>query len=84
MVILRSVGVGAAFEDVLHRDQAAQRALSIHDRELLDLVPPQNVLGLLQRRALGRRDQTVARHHLADRPVQVRLEDQVTRRLEHR
>src|SRR2546428_710941 len=77
VLVLVGVGMLAALEDVLHRDEAPQDAVLVHHRELLDAVRAEDPLRLVERRALGRRDQAVLRHGVADRAVQLALELQV-------
>src|SRR5438309_1047548 len=77
VLVLVGVGMLAALEDVLHRDEAPQDAVLVHHRELLDAVRAEDPLRLVERGALGRRDQAVLRHGVADRAVQLPLELQV-------
>ena len=49
----------AALLDVLDRDQAAQAAVVVDERQLLDAVLLQERLGLVERRADRRRDETL-------------------------
>src|SRR2546426_924760 len=67
----------AALEDVLHGDEALEHAVAVHHRQLLDAVRAEDPLRLVERRPLGRRDQAVLRHGLADRAIQLALELQV-------
>jgi hypothetical protein len=59
VLVLRRIGELPALEDVLDRDQAAQPALLVDDGQLLDALPVQDALGLLERRADGCRDEAV-------------------------
>src|SRR2546428_205621 len=77
VLVLVGVGMLAALEDVLHGDEALQNAVPVHHRKLLDTVRAEDPLRLVERRALGRRDQAVLRHGVADRAVQLALELQV-------
>ena len=61
-------------EDVLDGDQSLEHALGIHHRQLLDPVPGQNPLGLVQVGADRSGDQLLLGHRVADRLVEVALE----------
>ena len=50
-LVLGGGGVLGLLLDVLDRDEAAQRAGVVDDRQLLDAVLPEDVLGLLERGA---------------------------------
>ena len=64
-LVLRRERVELALLDVLDGDQPLETPLRVDDRELLDLVPPEQRLGLRERRADGRGDEVLARHQLA-------------------
>ena len=64
--------------DVLDRDQPPEAAVGIDDRELLDLVPMEDLLRLGEGRPDRRGDEVRARHQRADRLRGVGLEPQVT------
>ena len=54
-LVARRVRVLLALLDVLHRDQPGQPAVVVDERQLLDAVPLEDRLGLVERRAdLGR------------------------------
>ena len=57
--------------DVLHRDEAAQEPVGVDERQLLDAVLLQHLLGLLERGAHLGGHEPVGRHELADRAVVV-------------
>ncbi len=64
-LVLRRERVALALLDVLDGDQAFEPSCLVDDRQLLDLVPAEDQLRLLERRSDGCRDETIARHHLA-------------------
>ena len=51
LLVLRRLGELDLLLDVLDGDQAAQPAVGVDDRQLLDLVPVEDLLGLRERRA---------------------------------
>ena len=57
--------------DVFHGDEAAQPSLCIDERKFLDAVLLQQLLGLLERRALRCGHETLTRHEVADGPLVV-------------
>ena len=63
--------------DVLDRDQPLQATVGIDDRQLLDLVPMEDLLRLGEGRPDRRGDEVRARHQRADRLRGVGLEAQV-------
>ena len=75
--VLRRVRVLEPLRDVLDRDQALQASVCVDDRQLLDLVPVEDPLGLGERGADRRRDQVGARHQRTDRLRCVVLEAEV-------
>src|SRR2546430_14984606 len=77
MLILVGVGKPAPLEDVLDGDEALQPALLVHDRELLDAMLGERLLGFVERRPHGRGHQTILGHRVADRTVELALELQV-------
>ena len=77
LVVLRRVGELDLLLDVLDRDQPAQPAIRVDDRELLDLVPVQDLLGLRQRRPDRRGDEVARRHQSRDGLGDVVLEAKV-------
>ena len=74
VLVLVGVGMLAALEDVLDRDEPLEHALGVHHRQLLDPMPGQDPLGLVQPGADRRGDQLLLGHRLADRLVEVALE----------
>ena len=60
--VLGGVGVLDRLLDVLDGDEALEVAGAVHDQELLDAVLVEELLGLLERRADGRRDEVLLRH----------------------
>ena len=76
-LVLVRVGILTALVDVLDRDEAFEHTLAIHHGQLLDAVLPEDLLGLVERRAFVRRDQVAAGHRLAERPVELTLELQI-------
>ena len=77
MLVLVRVRILSPLVDVLDRDQPAQRAIGIDDRQLLDAVLAQDPFGFVERRAGRRGDETAAGHRLAHRPIEIALELQV-------
>ena len=75
--ILRRLRELDALRDVLDRDQSAQHAVGVDDRQLLDAMPVQQLLRLAMRRADRRRDQVGRRHQVGDRLRDVPLEAKV-------
>ena len=72
-----AVRVLDALRDVLDRDQPAQDAVRVDDRQLLDLVAVEDLLGLLERRPDRRRDEVPRGHQLGDAARRVLLEAEV-------
>ena len=70
-VVAAGVGELLALLDVLHRDQPGEPAVAVDERQLLDAVPLEDRLGLVERRPDGRRDQAGRRHEVGDRAVVV-------------
>ena len=64
--VLGAVGILARLFNILDRDQAAEVSVLIHDREFLNPVAGQDLLGLLQGGAFRRGDQVFTGHDLAD------------------
>ena len=77
VLVLVGVGKLRALEDVLDGDEAAQHAFGVHHRKLLDPVPGQDPLRLLERGAHRRRDELLLRHRLVDRLIEIALELEV-------
>ena len=75
--ILAGARVLHALLDVLDGDEPAQHAARIHDRQLLDAMLRQGLLGFLERGADGRGDQVLARHHFRHLAFRPALEPQV-------
>jgi hypothetical protein len=63
--------------DVLDGDEPAQMPRRVDHRQLLDAVAPHDRLRLVERRPVGRRDEPLARHRVAQRAVEGALELQV-------
>ena len=76
-LVLGGVRVLARLLDVLDGDQSAKVEMLVHYREFLNLVLLQDVLGILQGCAYGRRDQIIPGHGLGNRPVHIVLEAEV-------
>ena len=74
--ILASVGILLYLSDVLIGEQTDQFAISVNYGQLLDLVLQQNV-GSVSQIGIGRRNQTLAGHHLLDLARHIALETQV-------
>ena len=68
LLVLRRVRVLDPLLDVLDRDQAREAAVGVDDRQLLDLVAVEDLLGLVERRP-DRRGDEVARGHQRARPA---------------
>ena len=68
-VVAAGVGKLLALLDVLHRDQSAEPAAAVDERQLLDAVALEDRLGLVERRADWCRDEPGRRHELGDRPL---------------
>src|SRR6266545_3676199 len=68
VLVLVGVGILAALEDVLDGDETLENPVRVHHGELLDAVLGEDLLGLVERGADGRRDQAVLRHRVADHP----------------
>ena len=75
--VLRRVRILHGLLDVLDRDQPLQPVLAIDHEELLDLVLVEDLPRCVERRADGHREQRLARHHVADRSLDVGLEAQI-------
>ena len=69
VLVLGAVGVFACLFNILDRDQSAQHAVLVHDRQLLDPVGGQDLFGFFQRGAFGSGDQVFTGHYFADRPA---------------
>src|SRR5712692_45786 len=78
MLILVGVRVLPALKDVLDGDEALQDTVLVHDRELLDAMLRERLLGLVERRADGRGHQAIFRHGIADWAIELALELEVT------
>ena len=63
--------------DVLDGDQAAEAPVRVDDRELLDLVPVQDLVRLLERRPDRRSDEVARGHQRGNGLARVRLEAEV-------
>ena len=63
--------------DVLHGDEPAQMAVGVDDRELLDLVAMEDLLGLRERRPHRSGDEVARGHERRDELVDVVLEAKV-------
>src|SRR6185503_5451885 len=77
-LILIRVRILATLVNVLDRDQSLQHAAAVDDWQLLDTVARENSLGLVERRAFTRGDQSLLRHRFVQRPIEVPLELQIT------
>ena len=77
MLVLRGVRIAVRLFDILDGDQPAQMVLTVHDRELLDLMPAQDLACLLKRGADGYGDEVFLGHHVANRHVEVVHEAEV-------
>jgi hypothetical protein len=77
LLVLRRVRVLDALLDVLHGDEPAQAPVGVDDRELLDLVPPEDRARLLERRPDRRRHEAAARHQRRNRLLRVAVEAEV-------
>jgi hypothetical protein len=77
VLILVGAGMLAALEDVLDRDQAAQHALPVHHRQLLDAVRAEDLLRFVEGRAHRGGDEVLLRHRVANRAVECPLELQI-------
>ena len=77
LLVLRRERVLDPLADVLDRDQAAQPPVGVDDRQLLDPVPVQDRVRLVERRPDRCGDEVPARHQLGDRLARVGLEAQV-------
>ena len=77
LLVLRRLRKLDLLLDVLDRDQPAQPAVGIDDRQLLDLVAVEDLLRLRERRPHGRGDEVARRHQRRDRLVDVVLEAEV-------
>ena len=75
--VLGRVRVGLALEEVLDRDQPLHPVVGIHQRQLLDLVPAQQVQSLLRRDAQVAGHQRCDGHDVSHRHVPVALEAHV-------
>jgi hypothetical protein len=75
--VLRRLRELDALLDVLHRDQALQPAVAVDDRQLLDAVAVQQLLGLRERRADGRRHEVARGHERGHGLREVLLEAEV-------
>ncbi len=76
--VLSGIGVLLALDDVLEGEETPEPPGLVHQGELLHLVPPQDLLGLLQGGAGRGGDQALQRgHHLADGALQVLLKAEV-------
>ena len=75
--VLAGLGIFFHLFDVLDGDHADQTAVLIHHQQFFDLVPVQELLGLLQGNSFRNGNQVLAGHHLGDLPSQVRLEPQI-------
>src|SRR3989441_11951629 len=77
MLILARVGVLDPLGDVLDRDQPLELEAIVDHQELFDTMLVQNLPGLIQRRALRRRDEVLPGHDLGDLEIHACLETQV-------
>ena len=77
VTVLGAVRILGSFFDILDGDQSAQVTVPVHDRQLLDTVGSQDLLGLLQRGSFRAGDQVFTGHHLADLPAVIRFKPQV-------
>jgi hypothetical protein len=66
--VLRRQRVIRALLDVLDGDQSREPTVRVDDRQLLDLVPAQDLLGLVQRRSRRCRDEVTRSHQRGDGP----------------
>src|SRR5581483_5087410 len=79
--ILDGVRILGRFLDVLHRDQALEPELVIHDQNLFDTMLMQQPLDFIARRAFAHgHELALRRHDAADGFVVARLETQIARR----
>ena len=76
-LVLRRERVLDPLLDVLDGDQALELAVGVDDRQLLDLVAVEDLLGLGERRPDRRGDEVPARHQRRDRLGDVVLEAEV-------
>src|SRR5437773_13031 len=77
VLVLVGVGVLPALEDVLDGDEAFEDALLVDHGKLLDPVPGEDPLRLVERSADGRGDEPLLRHRGANRAVELALELQI-------
>src|ERR1051325_5881425 len=77
VLVLVGVGELAALEDVLDGDEPLQHPALVHDRELLDAVLGEGLLGFIEGGPHRRGHQPVLRHGVTDRAVELALELQV-------
>jgi hypothetical protein len=74
MLVLVGVGMLAALEDVLDRDESLEHAVGVHHRQLLDPVLRQDPLGIVEAGADRRGDQVLRGHGGTNRLVEIALE----------
>ena len=77
VLVFVGVGVLAALENVLHRDEAAQFAVFIEHGKLLDAVLAESFFRFVQGGAHRGGDEPFLRHRFGDRPIQIPLELQI-------
>ena len=76
-LVLAGMGVLDLLLDVLDRDQTLEAALLVDHQELLDSVPVEQQLGLLEGGAHRRGDQVFLGHEALDGPIELGAEAQV-------